>query len=91
LGGTRRRRFLAAVNGREGGRLAAFLRATIGSELALLLSGWRFMNRTTPYAIGQPIGRTVGKDDMRLLNDQVVHEHRLTVTAEVRVEQGYDW
>jgi hypothetical protein len=66
------------------------LAQTIGCELAVLSSGWRFLNLTTPHAIGRPIGRTVGKDDMRRPNDQVVDEHSLTATAEVRVEQGCD-
>jgi hypothetical protein len=90
LGATRRRRFRAAVDRGEGGRLAVLPSATIGCELAVLSSGWRFLNLTTPHAIGRPIGRTVGKDDMRRPNDQVVDEHSLTATAEVRVEQGCD-
>lgn len=44
---------------------------------------------STHHAIGRPIGRTVGKDDMRPLDDPV-HEHSLTAAVEVRVEQGCD-
>jgi hypothetical protein len=62
--------------------------ATIGTELAVLSSGWRFSNRTPAHAIGRPIGRALGKDDMGPMDDEVVGEDSLTATAEVLVEQS---